>query len=145
MKTTKKTTVKVNVLAEEITMSKATAKRAAMVGTKEYKDFAQAKRDFPDFTIKITSPKASENSNKGLTLTLMENLIKEMSNDSRAAIEGFEKVKESYKGTNFSYSKPKAYFLKKYPDWREWLPEVEQGETEIAPQEVRTERKGFFN
>jgi len=132
-----KNLVKVNVATGEITMTNATAKRAAVIGSDEYKQLLQATKDFPNFKVKVLTTKAKENRDKGLTIELMEKLIKGMTNNSQAAIAGFEEVKETFRGTNFHFSRLKAYFLAKYPDWREWLPEAEQGEKEV-------ERKRFF-
>ena len=132
-----KTKIKVNAVAQEITMTKATAKEAAFVGTEAYTELLQATKDFPNFKVKVLTTKTKENRDKGLTIELMEKLIKGMTNHNQAAIAGFEEVKETFRGTNFHFSRLKAYFLAKYPDWREWLPEAEQGEKEV-------ERKRFF-
>jgi len=142
-----KSAIKVNVLEKEITMTNTTAKKASSINTDEYNQLLQATRDFPNFTIKIIAPKMKKDSSRGLTVALMENLIEVMAKDSEKAIKEFEAVKKCYEGTNFRFSKPKAYFLSKYPDWREWLPDVEQDETEteISPQEISVERNGIFN
>jgi hypothetical protein len=144
-----KATVKINVSAEEITMTKATAAKASFVGTKEYEHLAQAKKDFPNFRVKILSPKTTANNNKGLTLAVMDSLVKAITNGNQEASNAFEAVKECYKGSSFHFSKPKAYFLSQYPNWREWLPEVEerQAETDIEapPPEITIERQGIFH
>lgn len=127
-----KALVKVNVLTEEITMTKATAQKAGVIGSDEYEQLVKVKRDFPHFRVKITSPKARANSGKGLTMALMEKLIRGMTDDDQAAIERFEAVRDRYKGTNFHFSKPKTYFLSEYSDWREWLPQVEDQPEEPA-------------
>ena len=147
MKTTKKTTIRINAVTSEITMTKTTAQRAGSIGTKEYEQLAQAKRDFPDFTIKITAPKMKKDGSRGLTIDFMEKLIKAMTNNDEQASNSFKAVRELYQNTNFRFSKPKEYFLSQYPDWREWLPDVEQDETEteISPQEISNERNGIFN
>jgi len=126
-----KTNIKINVLTEEITMTKATFKKASFVGTQEYEQLVKAKRDFPSFAVKILSPKVNKNTNKGLTMELMNKLIWIMANDDIKAIERFEEVKKSYAETNFHFSKPKAYFLSQYPTWRKWLPQVEEKQSNI--------------
>ena len=123
--------VKVNVATQEITMTNATAKRAGIIGSDEYNQLLQVTKDFPNFKVKVLSPKAKENRDKGLNIELMEKLIKGMTNGNQAAIMRFEKVKETYRGTNFHFSKLKEYFLSEYSNWREWLPEAEQVEREI--------------
>ena len=121
-----KTLIKINHAKEEINMTKATAKKASIIGTDEYRQLVEVKRDLPNYTVVIVSPKGKENSNKGLTLPLMETLIKAMSNDNQAAIEGFDKVRNYYQNSNFHFSKPKEYFVSHYPDWREWLPKIDE-------------------
>ena len=142
-----KTLVKINAVTSEITMSKSVATRASSINTDEYNQLLQATRDFPNFKVRVLSPKTRENKHKGLTMELMERLIWAMTNDSMKAIEGFEEVKKCYEGTNFHFSKLKAYFVSQYPNWREWLPQVEQTETEteIPPQEISVERNGIFH
>jgi|GEM_PF-984999 len=129
-----KTNIKINAVTEEITMTKTTAKKASTIGTEEYKQLVRAKRDFPTFAVKITTPKANPKakSDKGLTMALMENLVAGMTNKDKTAIARFEAVKEQYTKTNFHFSKPKAYFLAEYPNWREWLPQVEEQQEEQA-------------
>ena len=130
-----KTNIKINLLAKEISMTKATAKRASLFGTTEYQHLVQATKDFPDFQIKILSPKPREGNNKGLTMPLMTKLVAGMTNNDKSAMARFETVKEKYKETNFHFSKPKAYFLAEYPNWREWLPRVEEQQEEQAQAE----------
>lgn len=137
-----KTTIKINAVTEEIIMTKATAQKAASIGSEEYKQLARAKKDFPNFAVKILSPKAKAKSDKGLTMALMERLVGVMTNDSQTAIADFAKVKKDYKGTNFHFSKPKTYFLAEYPNWREWLPQVEeQLAEEVVPEPVTAVKK----
>lgn len=150
-----KTKIRISAETEEITMSKATAKRASIIGTEEYKQLVKAKRDLPTFAVKIatqkTNPKAK--SSKGLTMPLMNKLVAGMTNNDEAAIARFEAVKDSYKNTNFHFSKPKAYFLAEYPEWRDWLPQVEEqqeGQAKVPPvakevQEQREEASKFLD
>lgn len=125
-----KTNIKINVLAKEITMTKATAKRASLFGTTEYEHLVQAMKDFPNFEVKILSPKTRDSNNKGLTMPLMTKLVKEMSNNSPEDIKAFHEVVKCYENSSFHFSKPKAYFLSEYPNWREWLPQVEERQQE---------------
>ena len=145
-----KNTIKINALTKEITMTNATAKRAMEIGSPEYEQLAKVNRDFPNFTVKILSPKVRENNNKGLTLELMEKLMRAVTIDEEV-INTFETLKESYKGTNFHFSKPKAYFLSQFPNWREWLPTVEepqerqeQNENGAAAIEEQRQRRRFW-
>ena len=138
MKTTR-TLVKVNVLAEEITMTKATAKRASDIGSAEYEQLLKAKKDFPDFTVRISSPKAKENKDKGLTIELMKRIIEVMEDDSKTALEEFKKAQARCKGTNYHFSDVKGYFLSKYPDWRGCLREVEKRQEEQAEQKKQVQ------
>ena len=130
-----KTTIKVNVLEKEITMTNTTAKKASSINTDEYNQLLQATRDFPNFTIKIIAPKMKKDSSRGLTVALMENLIEVMAKDSEKAIKEFEAVKKCYEGTNFHFSKLKAHFISQYPEWREWLPNVEEQQEEQEQKE----------
>ena len=116
--------IKINPFAEEITMTKATAKKASLVGTKEYQQLVQATKDFPNYTIRIASPKGRETSDKGLTMEVMQKIIREV--DNKEAFAKFETIRKGCKGTKSHFTKPKAYFLSEYPNWREWLSEVEE-------------------
>jgi hypothetical protein len=128
-----KTNIKIGVLEKEITMTKATAKRASIFGTTEYEHLVKAMKDFPNFAVKITSPKPRDN--KGLTKPLMKKLVREMTNNNTEAIAAFDGVIKCYEESSFHFSKPKAYFLAEYPNWREWLPRVEEQQEEQAQAE----------
>ena len=132
--TTEKTTIRVNVITEEITMTQTAAKRVSSTDSAEYKKLVQFKRDFPDFKIKIIKQKGRENSSKGLSIELMGELIGVITNDNKEAIERFEQEKASYKGTNSHFSKPKAYFLSQYPNWRESLHKLEKSKNQHEEQ-----------
>ena len=124
-----KTNIKINVLAKEITMTKATAKRISIVGSDEYEQFLRATRDLPDFKVRIATPKtkkARESANKGLTFDLMREIIEVSTENNKTAIEEFEKVRVGAKTTNARYSTPKEYFLANYPEWRDSLLKVER-------------------
>jgi len=69
-------------------------------------------KDFPNFTVKITSPKPRDN--KGLTMPLMKKLVREMTNNSADDIAAFDGVIKCYEESSFHFSKPKAYFLAEY-------------------------------
>jgi len=131
-----KTNIKIDAVKKEITMTKATAKRASIFGTTEYEHLVKAMKDFPNFTVKITSPKARERDNKGLTKPLMKKLVREMTNNSADAIAAFDGVIKCYEESSFHFSKPKAYFLAKYPNWREWLPTVEEQQEQVQAEQV---------
>jgi len=135
-----KTTVKIDAVSKEITMTKAAAKRASVVGTKEYKDLAQATRDFPNFAVKILSPRARAYNNKGLTIELMREIIKVNANGNSEIMEEFEIIRRRNTGTEFHFSAPKAYFLSKYPNWRESLETVE--ERQKVQEELDKQAKG---
>ena len=59
-------------------------------------------------------------------MPLMETLVKAMSGNNQAAIDGFDEVRSYYQKSNFRFSKPKKYFVSLYPDWREWLPKIDE-------------------
>jgi len=149
-----KTNIKIDAVKKEITMTKATAKKASSFGTTEYEHLVKAMKDFPSFTVKITSPKPRDN--RGLTKPLMKKLVREMTNNNAEAIAAFEGVIKCYEESSFHFSKPKAYFLAEYPNWREWLPQAEEQqeeqvqdepvtESKISPHETRVERNGIFH
>ena len=133
-----KTLVKVNVATEEITMSKATARKAAAVGSKEYDQLARAKKDFPNFRVKILSPKPKESSNKGLTVDVMREIIMLNGRDSTKIIDEFDRIRKGTKGTSHRFSAPKAFFLSTYPNWREFLEEAEERLEERKKQTQQT-------
>ena len=129
-----KTNIKINAVSGKIIMTKATEKKVRGCDVVACDQLAEAMRKFPNFKIEVVSPKVKAVNNKGLTIGLMEKLIKVMTNGNEEAIKGFEVARETYKGTNFHYSKPKAYFLSKYPDWREWSPQEEESQEQVEEQ-----------
>lgn len=139
-----KTLVKVNLLKEEITMTKATARKASSVGSKEYEDFLKAKRDFPTFAVKVVSPetkKPRENQNKDLKIALMREIIAVSTNNDEKAIEAFDTIRASTKGRSGCYTTPKAYFLERYPNWRNYLLKVENYRKEEAERQTEQQEE----
>ena len=130
MKTTKK--VAVNLISKEITINKAFARKAETMGTPEFEELKKAIQDFPQFSIKVKAPQAREKDHKGLTKDLMKKLVKEMSDNNQADIKKFNEVIALYEGTNFHFSKVKAYFLVKYPAYKDFLAEDENQVQETA-------------
>ena len=129
-----KTNIKINAVTREITMTKATAKRASFAGSKECEQLAQTMKNFPTFTVKVLNQKSRESKHKGLSVDLMENLIKVMTDNSEEALEELRKEKAKYKGTKGHYSNLKEYFLAEYPNWREYLYAVEKRQAEEQAQ-----------
>ena len=135
-----KTKIKLNLEEKKITMTKAMAKKASYYGTEECDQLAEVMKKFPNFTIEIVSPKAKSVNNKGLTVELMEKLIKVMTNGNTEAIDNFKEIRDLYQKTNFHYSMPKKYFISNYPNWRDWSPqEAEEVEAQEAEQEQAAE------
>ena len=118
--------IKINAVSRQIEISKAFEKRASRVGTREYEELVTALRDFPQFKIVMKTPTAKEYNHKGLTFEFMEKLIKYMTDNNQAAIDGFNNVKELCKGSNFHFSKPKEYFLLKYPNYKAFVEIVKE-------------------
>ena len=136
-----KTNIKIDAVKKEITMTKATAKKARFCGTTENKHLAQAMKDFPDFEVKILSPQTRGNEYKGLSVKLMEELIEVMADNSEDALEKLWKEQAKYHRTKGYYVKLKDYFLAEYPNWKEYLYEVEKRQTEVQKQEKPEEQK----
>jgi len=130
-----KTNIKIDAVKKEITMTKATAKRASFAGSKECEQLAQTMKNFPTFTVKVLNQKSRESKHKGLSVDIMERLIKVMTDNSEEALEKLRKEKAKHKGTKGHYSKLKEYFLEEYPNWREYLYAVEKRQAEEQEQE----------
>lgn len=109
-----------------IIITKEFAKRASNISTREYRELTSFHRDFPDYTIERRTAevnKATKQTYKGLSLTEMENYIKEQDRTQGNGGEGlkaFEAIKVYYTPTGRdkpSYPKLKAWFLNKYPKY----------------------------
>lgn len=118
----KTNTYTINHEKKTITITREFAKRSGILNSDEYNLFMQFRKDLPDYTIqKRTADKnTNKNTHKGLSIPFMEKCIAAM--DNTAAKEEFKRVKAFYNGHHAYYSKVKAWFLAKYPDYDPYAP-----------------------
>ena len=112
-----------------IYLTKAYAKQAYTIGTKEFRELAELHKAFPEFPIVKRTATSNENKEKhdGLTIARMEWYIVSVEQDEKALGE-FENAKKFYKGMSGYYGKMKKWFLAKYPNYQT----VDFAEVDIA-------------
>ncbi len=112
----KKSNIKVNVMEQTISVSKAFYTKASHFGTPEYEQLTRAKNENPSFTVVFkTSDKKTYN---GLTLARMMEYIQTQENSEERMIE-FEAVKTTAKAKGAQYPLTKKWFLNTYPEYKE--------------------------
>ena len=121
----KKAEIKVDIINNTITITKAFRKKASVYGTDEYVALRKVIMENPTYSIIITSPK--KKSYKDLTFQRMEAYIKTQPNSEARLIE-FKAVKKVAEAKGSKYPLTKHWFLETYSDYK--LNEVSADETE---------------
>ena len=113
-----KTNYKVNHTNGTIIITKDFSDRAGIVNSEEYKILRQLKKDFPNYTLSQKTVKVStkRDYHKELTIERMARFILKF--DENSLIK-FQEVKEYYKPTKGYSANVRAWFLAKYPDYKE--------------------------
>lgn len=114
-----------------ITLTKAYAKKANTLGTREFKELANLHKNFPDYDIvmRTATITADKNTHDGLSIEMIEKIISRHSNadelkreyDELVAFWGRE-VKDKKTGKTViraPYGKVKSWFLKKVPNYQD--------------------------
>jgi hypothetical protein len=105
----------------EISLTKAYAKMAYTPGTKEFREFSALLKAYPHLTVvkREAAKSVDKEKHTGLSIPRMDFIIKNYVRDEDAIAE-FEAVKDFYKGTDGYYGKVKSWFLKHYPNYKEY-------------------------
>ncbi len=111
------TNIRINFGEKTITLARAFAKKAAIMGSTEYNELLTVKEDFPDYTIKTR--KISRNPNKetyrGLTYSYMENYIRQYDH-SGSIMEEYEVLRFRAECHSIRYPAIKKWFLARFPE-----------------------------
>jgi hypothetical protein len=114
-----------------ITLTKAYAKKANIPGTKEFRELANLHKAYPDYDIVMRTANITKdkNTHDGLSIEMIEKIIKRQSN-SEALMQEYDElvkfwgkeVKDKKTGETViraPYGKVKSWFLKKVPNYQE--------------------------
>ena len=107
----KKSNIKVNVMEQTISVSKAFYKKACVYGTTEYKQLTDAQRNNPTFDVKFKE--YDKKTYNGLTIAKMREYILTQDNSEDRLIE-FEAVVTTAKAKGAQYPLTKKWFLAAY-------------------------------
>ena len=119
----------INYLEGKITVSKKFLKEAGIIGSAAYKELAQVRRDYPDFSIeqREISKKQGKKSYGKLTYKVMGEFIEAQEEKNAAVVLAeFERVQQLSKVQNGSYAYVKTWFLNRYKDAFEQQDEIEE-------------------
>ena len=109
----------INYIENTIIVTKSFLKKAGTIGSKEYNELAQVRRDYPDFTVKqreITKKQGKKTYGK-LTYKVMAEFIEAQEEEKAPAILAeFERVQQLSKIQAGSYAFVKTWFLNRYKD-----------------------------
>ncbi len=109
----------INYIENTIIVTKSFLKKAGTIGSKEYNELAQVRRDFPEFTIQqreITKKQGKKTYGK-LTYKVMAEFIEAQEEENASAILAeFERVQRLSKIQAGSYAFVKTWFLNRYKD-----------------------------
>lgn len=114
--------MRINPNARTITLSKREATCAYRVGTPEYKELQNVRRDYPGFAVKVTSRKVTTQREtfKGLTYAYMEKYIIAHDDDQRSIMAEYKMCRGISDDplmqipTPYTYNEMKAWFLGKF-------------------------------
>jgi hypothetical protein len=122
----KRTTLKIDHAKEVITITKAYANRANVIGSEEYKELKQIRQDYPAYKIELRTAeiKKPKETHKGLTIEFMKTHIEKRAevkliDDLDVALAELEMVKKFNEGTRTYYTRMREWFLSKYEDYND--------------------------
>lgn len=91
------------------------ARRAAKIGTEEYKELIEAKRNFPNFQIKVMPTRKSSYAFKGLTYEFMGRYISIHGTEEQLKEFNEMRDRDGESGGAASYGEIKKWFLENFP------------------------------
>lgn len=108
-------TCKVNIIDSTITVTKAFAKKAGIIGTPEYKEMVKLRNAYPGFQFvqRASIITANKNNYSGLTFEVMCKAIIDLDGEDSPNLKILKKAKEN----GVSYPKMKKWFLDQYPNY----------------------------
>ena len=102
-----------------IVVTKSFLKKAGIIGSQEYSELVQVRKDYPDFTIiqREISKKEGKKTYGKLTYKAMAEFIEAQEEEQSAAVlKEFERMQQLSKAHNGQYAFVKSWFLKRYQD-----------------------------
>ena len=103
--------INVNYVSKKIELSESFAKKAGTVGSTEYQILVSVQKEYPNYNVEVIKNKKSV---KGIDCNFMRNYI--ISHDESATLlSDFEKLITN----KASYLEIKAWFIKKYPIFKD--------------------------
>ncbi len=115
------TTMKINDKKYTIEITKTFAQKASRVGTPEYHELLEVRRNFPKYKVVIQKA-ASKDSYKGLTYAYMEKYIKAHDDETGSLMAEFKELRgkdddgEEAMAESLSYGEIKMWFLAAFPE-----------------------------
>ena len=108
-------TCKVNIIDSTITVTKAFAKKAGIIGTPEYKEMVKLRKAYPGFSFvqRTSIITANKNNYCGLTFEEMCKAIIDLEGEDSPKL----KVLKKAKANRVSYPKMKKWFLDQCPNY----------------------------
>lgn len=101
-----------------LTCTPAYLKKASQLGTEEYREVIQYRRDNPDMTIEVMEKKPTSNRPVSISFARMEEFIS-LCRDSENRLNQFQKIKSLSKIQSSPYSYVKTWFLNNYANYSE--------------------------
>lgn len=108
-------TCKVNIIDSTITVTKAFAKKAGIIGTPEYKEMVKLRKAYPGFSFvqRTSIITANKNNYSGLTFEVMCKAIIDLDGEDSPNL----KILKKAKANRVSYPKMKKWFLDQCPNY----------------------------
>lgn len=120
--------IRVDFISNSIIVTQAFLDAAAVVGTEEYNELRDVRKENPSMKIVRRSVRGNKENhkNKGLTYTYMRNFIKVMDSDNRVIFEDtVDYFQDMYNGNNSkTYIAVRDWFLENYPRHSEMIVET---------------------
>lgn len=117
---------RIDPIQNQIIVSKRFLKAAGMINSSEYKILQQARLENPGFAVvprEIKKPE-TKNTYRNLSFGNMELYIRERFGEQGQEMKEFAHVKELAKIQSGPYAYVKSWFLKKHPNYREYVEEA---------------------
>lgn len=121
--------IKINEAKRVIEVTKAFVNKASVYGTIEYKELREVRNDFPGFKVVTKNAGKKNGQFKGLTIDYMKKYIEEHNEEyieDFCVLCGRDKNWEELEfAATATYGEIKAWFLKKYPEFKAYTQKVE--------------------
>lgn len=105
--------------AQTIVLTKEYTKRSSDPSSKEFKELAKLHKAFPEYDIvrRTAVITADKKKYSGLNFDMMEKYINTLAT-KETDLEEYKSIKTYYENSKGKYGKVKAWFLKKYPNYK---------------------------